>query len=248
MSIPIDRPATTDGLFLWVMHRFSERFGHEAILKGGMALRLFECPRSTTDIDYIFSPFSSKKEIEASIREVLAELEDASIDLKLHSKMIRAIVKLDAVSIQVEVSVASACSSEAMATAEFARGVGQPSRVVRVQARSAALAHKLAAWNERRLLRDLYDIYFLVARVGAQPDPDELSTRLARIQSRRPELKSTRSMTRTEFAEHLRLAAEGLTQAGLEEELGPLLPEEELAGLDIRVRAVLARLSESLSA
>jgi hypothetical protein len=52
MTARLDRPATQDGLFLWVMHRFSEVFEKHAVLKGGMALRLLDCPRRTMDIDY----------------------------------------------------------------------------------------------------------------------------------------------------------------------------------------------------
>jgi hypothetical protein len=60
MTVPLQRPATVDGLFLWVMHRFAEVFEEHAVLKGGIALRLLDCPRSTTDIDYVFVPFRSK--------------------------------------------------------------------------------------------------------------------------------------------------------------------------------------------
>ena len=47
MTARLDRPATRDGLFLWVMHRFAEVFENHAVLKGGMALRLVDCPRRT---------------------------------------------------------------------------------------------------------------------------------------------------------------------------------------------------------
>lgn len=56
---------------------------------------------------------------------------------------------------------------------------GQPSRIVRVMALDYALAHKLAAWNERRLLRDLYDGYFLAGRLGETPVREVLDQRLA---------------------------------------------------------------------
>ncbi len=92
MTAPIERPATTEKLLLWIMHRFSEVFAQHAILKGGMALRLFDCPRSTTDIDYVFVPFTSKNDIVADVRRTLNELEDARIDLELHSKMLRATI------------------------------------------------------------------------------------------------------------------------------------------------------------
>jgi len=42
MTARLDRPANQEGLFLWVMHRFSEVFEEHAILKGGMALRLLD--------------------------------------------------------------------------------------------------------------------------------------------------------------------------------------------------------------
>jgi len=58
---------------------------------------------------------------------------------------------------------------------------GQPARIIRMMSASWALAHKLAAWNERRLLRDLYDCYFFVARLGELPDIGELRNRLAKI-------------------------------------------------------------------
>lgn len=50
--------------------------------------------------------------------------------------------------------VARAFRSAAMVTGGFAQSLGQPSHVVRVMEWGAALAHELAAWNERRLLRD----------------------------------------------------------------------------------------------
>ncbi len=70
----LPRPATPDGLFLWVMHRFAEVFEDHAIIKGGMALRLMDCPRSTTDIDYVFVPYRSKNDVRARIESVLAEI------------------------------------------------------------------------------------------------------------------------------------------------------------------------------
>ena len=81
MTAPIVRPASAERLFLWVVHRFSELFGAQAILKGGMALRLLDCPRSTTDLDYIFVPFESKRDIESELRAALgdrAPFEDAA--------------------------------------------------------------------------------------------------------------------------------------------------------------------------
>jgi hypothetical protein len=246
MSARLDRPATRDGLFLWIMHRFAEVFEEHAVIKGGMALRLLDCPRRTVDIDYVFVPFESKKEIVDRVAEVLREIDGASIDMDLHSKMLRADLRVDDVAIQIEANVAAQCETIPMATGGFAQSVGQPSQVVRIMSLSTALSHKLAAWNERRLLRDLYDCYFLAARAGASPDPGVLDQRLSKIESRLPKLKGTRTMSRAQLAGALRVEARALTDVGLEDELAGLLPAEELTGLAIRIRAAVTGLADAI--
>lgn len=246
MTAPLPRPATADALFLWVMHRFAEVFEDHAVLKGGMALRLVDSPRATTDIDYVFVPFRSKVEVRERIESVLNEIEGADVTIRLHSKMLRADVCVDDVAIQVEVSVATQCPSAAMATAGFAQSLDQPSHIVRVMSWDEALAHKLAAWNERRLLRDLYDCYFISARLGQHPNLETLEARLARVQSRIPELKSKNRMTKADLARALREAVQRVDDAAIFEELAPLLPESELAGLKLRLRAATVRLAEWL--
>lgn len=246
MTAPIRRPATAEGLLLWIMHRFGEVFAQHAVLKGGMALRLYDCPRSTTDIDYVFVPFDSKSDIIDDVRRTLGELEDADVEIQAHSKMLRAAVTLEDAHVQVEASVAASCRSEPMGTGSFAASQGQLSQVVRVISPSLALALKLAAWNERRLHRDLFDVYFMRTRIGAEVDRAALVERLSRIESRIPALRRTRSMTLDEFARVLHSAAESLERASVEAELGPLLPEVELAGLVPRLRAALIHVVETL--
>ena len=246
MTEPLTRPATADALFLWVMHRFSAVFEDHAVLKGGMALRLVDSPRATTDIDYVFTPFGSKVDVRERIERVLNEIEDADITIRLHSTTLRADVCVDDVAIQVEVSVSTQCPSAAMATAGFAESLGQPSHIVRVMSWDVALAHKLAAWNERRLLRDLYDCYFISARLGRHPDLETLEARLARVRSRLPGLRSKKTMTKADLACALREAVQRLCDATISEELAPLLPESELAGLRDRLLAATVRLAEWL--
>lgn len=248
MSAPIQRPATTEALLLWIMHRFSEVFAQHAILKGGMALRLYDCPRSTTDIDYVFVPFDSKNDIAADIRRTLREIEGATVEIKLHSKMLRATVALDDARVQVEANVAARCASEPMSTGGFARSLGQPAQVVRVMSPALALSNKLAAWNERRLHRDLFDVHFLRTRAGAEFDRAALVKRLAHIESRLPALRKVKSMTVDEFAKGLRTAAQSLDRASVEAELRPLLPAAELAGLVPRLRAAILGVAEQLHA
>lgn len=247
MTVPLQRPATVDGLFLWVMHRFAEVFEEHAVLKGGIALRLLDCPRSTTDIDYVFVPFRSKAEITGRIRQVLAELAEATVEVGVHAKMLRARVTVDAVSIQIEANVGMQCATMPMSTGEFARQQGQPARIVRLMAPATALANKLAAWNERRLVRDLYDVWFLRTRVGAEVDLEVLDARLRKIESRHPALVGRKRMTRAGFAAELRAAAVGLSESAVQQELAPLLPARATVGILPRLRGALIELVEVLA-
>ncbi len=244
MTTRLDRPATVDGLFLWAMHRFSEVFEDHAVLKGGVAFRLLDSPRYTTDIDFVFVPFTSKNEIRSEIEEVLSGLPDAEVRIDIHSRMIRAMVRVDEAQIQIEVNVAPECGTVPMATGGFARSLGHPSQVIRMMSPAHALADKIAAWNERRLARDLYDSYFLFARLETQPEIGVLDARLAHVDSRIPRLRRKRSMSRKELADELRAAAREVTAERLRQEIEALLPPEEMAGLDLRLKAALHRLAD----
>ena len=57
-----------------------------------------------------------------------------------------------------------------MSTSTLARSKNQQGRIIRVMNFNTALAHKLAAWNERDLIRDLYDAYYLFVVLHARPD------------------------------------------------------------------------------
>ena len=246
MTTPLKRPATTEHVFLWIMHRFAEVFEDHAILQGGLALRLFDSPRSTNGLDYVFVPFASKKDIAQEIRSTLDELEDAEVEIEMHSKMLRAEIRVDGAAVQLEASVAMECAGTPMSTGGFARQLGQPPRVVRIMSPDWALAHKLAAWNERRLLRDLYDCYYFTARLGERPAEAALKERLSKVQSQLPGLKGTKSMSRAELAEALRKEAADLSDRRVAAELGGLLPPEELAGLTPRMKAAAIQLAEWL--
>ncbi len=247
MKARLDRPATPDRLFVWVLHRFAEVFGQHAVVKGGIALRLYDCPRSTTDIDYVFVPFRSKKSVVARLKAVLAELEGADIEVETHSKMIRARVGIDGTTIQIEANVDVECPSVVVSTADFALRQGQPSRLVRAMALERALAHKLAAWNERRLLRDLYDVYYLAVRLGAKVDVAALRQRLRKVESRLPALKSKKSMTMAEFTAALLRAVERIDDATIRDQLAPILPVNEIEGLAPRLRAGVIKVVEGLA-
>ena len=111
----------------------------------------------------------------------------------------------------------------------------------------SALSHKLAAWNERRLFRDLYDCYFLFGRAGASPNLEVLDRRLSNVQSRLPQFRKRRRMSRAELANDLCNIADELDDTKLKGELTGILPQEELAGLAVRIRAAVKKLADVLS-
>ena len=209
-------------------------------------MKLIDSPRSTTDIDYVFAPFTSKKDIRSRVTLALQSLDGADVQISLHSKMLRAEVRMDDAAIQVEVSVASECDGVAMSTGGFARQLGQPARVIRIMSPEWSFAHKLAAWNERRLTRDLYDCYFFASRLGVTLAIEVLDRRLADVVSRIPALARRKTMSRTELASDLRTEAGSLTQDRVDAELGGLLPATETAGLALRIKASMAGLAEWL--
>ena len=101
-----------------------------------------------------------------------------------------------------------------------------------------ALAHKLAAWNERSLMRDLYDIYFLHTMLDVLPDRAILKQRLAKINypGKGKSISTGKKMTLTEFLDKLYNAAQQITPDGVETELRDYFTSEELAGLSQKIK------------
>jgi predicted nucleotidyltransferase component of viral defense system len=242
MAIPFPETVTRDSLFIWIMHRIQEVFRDHAILKGGMCLRLLHSPRSTNDLDYVFVPYTSKKDILGGLKDIVEQIPDAETDIALHSNSIRINIFHKDVSTQIEASIDTACKSQPVSTSFYAEMVHEPGRVIRIMDFSVALAHKLAAWNERRLFRDLYDVYFLFKMVGTLPDNKVLVQRLAHINSRLPRLKKVKAMQLSDFIDELKQESHRLTQKNLENELSPLMEKKDLAGLEIQIKTALNEL------
>ncbi|MFH1874299.1 MAG: nucleotidyl transferase AbiEii/AbiGii toxin family protein [Pseudomonadota bacterium] len=224
------------------MHRISLEFREHAILKGGMSFRLVNSPRSTNDLDYVFVPFKSKKEIAPVLEKIVSEIPSAKITRSMHSTALRLNISVEDVNVQLEADIAMNCKSAPMSTSALASKVDQLSQVIRIMSFDVALSHKLAAWNERRLLRDLYDVYYLYKVVGVVPDKDTLLSRLDQINSRIPSLKNRKKMKMSEFLAELKKAADEITEQKLEEELAPLLNLNELPGLAIKLRTSINEL------
>ncbi len=88
----------------------------------------------------------------------------------------------------------------------------------------------------------------MVARLDIRPDMNALRARLARIESRLPELRRRKSMSVQELATALETAARELDEGSLANELAPVLPVVELEGLIPRLRGGAVKLVEQLRA
>jgi predicted nucleotidyltransferase component of viral defense system len=230
---------------IWIINHLADTFGSHAILKGGMELRLVDCPRFTNDLDYVFVPFASKKEIKDRILKALREDPGLDVSYTINSKCIRYLVAREDVKVQVEVNVALDCESQEMSTSSLAKSKNQQGRMIRVMNFETALAHKLAAWNERGLVRDLYDAYYLCVVLRAKPDMRVLKQRLARVESRKKGSKLI-AMNIDEFIEKLESTARDLTDAMVKNDLRDCMLQDELAGLDRKIVGGISRIVEYL--
>lgn len=235
----IDTPLA---LMVWLMNFIADRFDTHAILKGGMALRLLDSPRFTNDIDYVFVPYSSKKDVATELLQALNSVDDLEVEHTLNSKCLRCICTHRGMSVQLEVNVARECETQDLTTAPLARAHNQQGRIIRAMRFDIALSHKLAAWNERTLIRDLYDCVFFTQTLGVRPHIETLHQRLCRTQLRTGRKTRTVDMPLSEFVDRLRTATDQLSDRTVQEQMRDYLPPEDLPGLAARMKTGLAML------
>ena len=66
-----------------IIDLFARKFDKNAILRGGMVLRILGSQRLTSDLDYVFVPYKSKKDIIPEILNCLKSIEGATFDYTL---------------------------------------------------------------------------------------------------------------------------------------------------------------------
>jgi len=232
-----------EALIARVLDLLAHRFDKRAVLRGGMVLRILGSPRFTNDLDYVFVPYKSKKDVVPEIIGCLETLPGAKISHSLNSKCLRIVLTVGPATIQVEAKVAEAVKTEMASTRLFSRQFGLPPRLVNVVEHSVALADKLAAWNERRLIRDLYDGWFFL-QMGIAPDRQTLESRLKKpVYSRLVKADDRfRGETAPDFYGFLRAHVAQLTDGDIRASLSDYLPDDEIAGLAVQFRAAFARL------
>lgn len=235
---------TLEDLMLFLINLFGEKYPQSAILKGGMALRLLDCPRFTNDLDYIFIPYSSKRDIVHDICQLLDEQQGLEYKYNLNSKCLRIRINYHNISTQVEINVAQSCPSVAISTNALTAKTGQLSRIIKIMDYDVSMAHKLAAWNERKLIRDLYDLHFYYVFLQVLPNLDILTERLKKVAPTKRN-QPPKSMSLDQLIQSLRSTLLKLTPEDMNE-LTDYLPAGDLAGLEMRLKANLLKLCDQL--
>lgn len=226
-----------------VIDRFAEKFGKRAILRGGMVLKAIGSARYTNDIDYVFVPYKSKKDIMPEIISSLKSIDKSEVDYSLNSQCLRIILTVDETTIQIEVKVAENIKIEAISTKLISPEFDLPKRVIHIVDHSISMANKLAAWNERRLIRDIYDIWFFL-QMNVKPDLDILKKRLLKPKYSKLLKKEDYFIGEDidSFYEFIREKVSILKEKEITNEMSDYLHPEELVGLSSLFRATFVKL------
>jgi len=246
----MDNIRTQEDLQIWLIHFLGEKFPQNAILKGGMAMKLLlNCPRYTNDLDYIFVPFKSRKPVMKQLCEALSTMNFLIIAAtRQHSNTFVIEVQTNTepkVSTAIEFNVQLECNRIPVSTKRLASIIQMSSQLVNVTNPQEAMSHKIAAWLERDLMRDLYDMYFFV-QSGFVPDRKTLESRLSNINNLNKRRKLPKKMTLGDLAELLKERLANLTDDEIDS-LCAILPQDEVILLKTQLRPTLNRLAETLT-
>lgn len=235
--------AKLDKVLLVVIQKISAKFGPHAVLKGGMALRLQGIPRSTIDIDYTFKPYKGKSGFSKELIELMNQICDEKVLHQSDSKKIQIKGKLDGINIIVEASALDAeFEPEPIDTTILANQHDLQPSVISIVPNTMAFANKLGAWLERRLARDLYDIYIFYDILKAVPDDKILLARItkpnySKLVKPKPELKSIQ-----DFLVFIVSQSDTWSDKQLESELAGILEARDLKGIGKQIITTIRRM------
>jgi hypothetical protein len=125
-----------------------------------------------------------------------------------------------------------------LTSAPLARIHHREARAIQVMDFSVALANKLSAWLDRRLMRDWYDIHFFL-NMGVKPDLEVLEKRLKKpVYARNVQaFWGKPPIAIPAFLEFLKGETLKLEDGKVSEALSDILPETERIGLALRIKA-----------
>lgn len=230
-------------LMMVIMQLFSEKFKAQAVLRGGMALYLLNSKRFTNDLDYAFIPYKSKNEIVSPILQVLKKIENLVIAHTLNSQCLRISVDHKGIRSQIEIKTYQSIPSLAV-TSNAIENPNNPHFIVRIASLEWSLSNKLAAWWERRLARDLYDIYFIFALLNVKPDISVLKKRLLKISYSKNIKKQAASLTLDQFSILARNEIDLLAEQAFLNEMRDYFNKQELVGVFLKVKLAMNQICE----
>ncbi len=231
-------------LLAQVLDLFSQKFDKRAILRGGMVLKVLGSPRLTNDLDYVFVPYKSKNDIVDDIISCLKTITGATVTHSLNSKCLRVLLTVEQTTIQIEAQVAMDINMSTVSTKLFSSQFNLPPRIIYVTDYTIAMANKLAAWNERRLIRDIYDIWFFL-QMDIKPDIATLEKRLQKpCYSRLVKYDDYfRGNGCNDFFDFIRQKVSCLSNDDITDAMSDYLPPEETTDMSMLFRAALVRLN-----
>jgi len=231
-------------LLAQVLDLFSQKFDKRAILRGEMVLKVLGSPRLTNDLDYIFVPYKSKNDIVDDIISCLKTITGATVTHSLNSKCLRVLLTVEQTTIQIEAKVAMDINMSTVSTKLFSSQFNLPPRIIYVTDYTIAMANKLAAWNERRLIRDIYDIWFFL-QMDIKPDIATLEKRLQKpCYSRLVKYDDYfRGNGCNDFFDFIRQKVSCLSNDDITDAMSDYLPPEETTDMSMLFRAALVRLN-----
>lgn len=229
-----------------IMNYLAQTFKNKLILKGGMLLRLFDSPRSTQDLDYVWIRTKKRNLFAQEIRKKIEKLPNIKCrDIQINSREIFMELwdQANNSQVQLEINVVknTHLPPETMNNKKWMESFKLKPEIITVMALPEAFAHKIAASLERDLSRDLYDLMQFEPITGF--DEETLKQRLSHFSEAR---KKPIVLSPQEASKRLKQKVAALDEERLKNELGALLPPDELAGLLNRIRIPVGRIITKL--
>jgi len=227
--------------YLQVIHVVSDHFGPEAVVKGGMSLRLYGISRATQDIDFAFQPHRRKREFMSELEKVLNGIFDEPAHVIADSKKVQIQGVIGGVNVIVEASPHSGFEPDAITTVSMAHLFNITPQIISVMPKSLAFAHKLGAWLDRRLPRDLYDCFVYANYLKARPDLDVLEKRVTKPSYAKGVTRCPKLSSVMEFETFFRNEIDRLNPEALERQLLGIVEDSERIGLGTQIRVALLK-------
>jgi predicted nucleotidyltransferase component of viral defense system len=227
-----------------VIQKVSMHFGPKAVLRGGMAMRLQGISRSTIDADFTFQPSRHKKEdFGNELVELISSMSDTPVKVNDHSHVLQIGATIEGEKIMVEGSTSASFEPDLISTGPLALRFNKQPALISIMPNDMAMAHKCAAWLERRLVRDLYDIYIFYDRLNARPNLDVLNMRLNKVNFLRGVKPRPKLKNESEYLCFLKGEVKEMLAADLEAQLEGLIDQRELSGIGAYMITVLLGMS-----